>query len=136
MKTIRRFTFALPALIAATLLCSSCANGPIYPNSPVAIVGSDFQQAAADALQAYADYKAGNVSLTWALMKMFNAYSLSAKSWADVKALIKAWTGNAGDSQILADRLARIFHDSTAPPEAKMAALAVIAQNVALEKGP
>jgi hypothetical protein len=44
-----------------------CANGPVYPNSPLAVVGSDFTADAAAALQAYADYKAGNVSLTWAL---------------------------------------------------------------------
>ena len=92
--------FLIPALFFA-----GCAEGPVRPASPVAVVGTDFQRAASQALQAYADYKAGNVSLTWALQEMFSAYPLSAKSGADVKALVKAWTGNTGDSQALADKL-------------------------------
>ena len=104
--------------------------------SPIGIVGTDFQKAAAEALQAYADYKAGNGNMTWALSKMFNAYSLYAKTAPDVKALVAAWTGNAGDSRALMDRLARIFAASSAPPEVKMAALAEVAQSVAANKGP
>jgi hypothetical protein len=126
---VGRWTFFL--ILVFCLLTAGCATGPVYPSSPVAVVGSDFQKAAAEALQAYADYKSGNVDLTWALTKMFSAYSEYAQDSSDVKALIAAWTGNAGDSQELADRLARIFGASTAPPETKMAALAQIAQNVA-----
>lgn len=118
------------------LLTSGCATGPVYSASPLAAVGSDFQANAADALQAYAEYKAGNVSMTWALMKMFNAYSLSAKTSTDVQALIKAWIGGTGDGKTLADRLARIFNASTAPPETKMKALAQVTQTVAANKGP
>jgi sulfur relay (sulfurtransferase) DsrC/TusE family protein len=120
--------------LAVALSVGGCAQGPVYPVSPVAVVGDDFQVAAHDALAAYAEYKAGNVNITWALQKMFNAYSLYAKSAPDVKALINAWTGNAGDSQELADRLARIFGSSPAPPETKMKALAQAAQNIATAK--
>jgi hypothetical protein len=119
------------AIIGCSLTLPSCVEGPVYPKSPVAVVGDDFHKAAAEALQAYAEYKAGNANITWALVKMFNAYSLYTKSAPDVKALITAWTGNAGDSQELADRLVRIFGSSSAPPETKMAALALIASDTA-----
>lgn len=129
-----RFVIALVLLLVIGL--PGCASAPARPDSPAAIVGSDFQAAASEALQAYADYKAGNHDITWALQKMFNAYSLYAKTSPDVKALIKAWAGNSGDSQALADKLARIFGASTSPPEVKMAALAQITQSVAQNKGP
>lgn len=117
------------------LLTSGCTSGPVYSSSPLAAVGADFTADASAALQAYADYRAGNESLTWALQQMFNAYALSAQTSSDVKALVAAWAGRSGDGQALADRLARIFGGSTAPPETKMAALANVAQSVAQNKG-
>jgi hypothetical protein len=99
--------------------------------SPIAAVGQDFAKEAAAAMQAYADYKAGNVSLTWALQTMFNAYADATTATSDVHALIKAWTGNSGDAQTLRDRIDRIFASSTAPPDVKMQALAQIAANTA-----
>jgi hypothetical protein len=132
---VGRWMFSLLLAASVALALQSCATGPVHPNSPLAVVGSDFTADAAAALQAYADYKAGNVSLTWALTKMFNAYALSTQTSTDVQSLIKAWTGGTGDSRALADRLARIFNASTAPPQTKMAALAVVAQNVAQDKG-
>ncbi len=119
--------------ICGSIFFAGCAGGPIYPQSPAAVVGSDFQVAAHDALAAWADYKAGNVDLAWALQKMFSAYTDLATAPADVKALVKAWTGNTGDSQALADRLARIFESSSAPPAAKMAALADAAGTAAVK---
>lgn len=129
-----RLFLLIAALIGCSVTLPGCAQGPVYPHSPASIVGDDFQVAAHDALAAYAEYKAGNANITWALQKMFNAYSLYAQTAPDVKALIKAWTGNAGDSQALADRLARIFGSSPAPPETKMQALAQAAQNIATAK--
>jgi hypothetical protein len=121
-------------LLIPALFFAGCAQGPVMPGSPVAIVGGDFQEAAAEALQAYADYKAGNGNLVWAMQKMFNAYSLYGATSTDVKALIKAWAGSGTDGQTLADKLARIFGDSPHPPDVKMAALAEITQAVASNK--
>lgn len=124
------------AIVLAFSQLFGCANGPVYPNSPIAVVGSDFTADAAAAIRAYADYKGGNVNMTWALQQAFNAYALSAKTAADVKALVNAWAGGNVDAQKLADRLAHIFNASSAPPEQKIAAFAVVAQHVASDKSP
>lgn len=121
----------LPSLLFTT----SCTQGPVYPGSPTAKVGADFQAAATQAIAAYAEYKKGNVDITWALSKMFDAYSLYQTGATDVKQLIASWTGKTGDSQALADRLARIFGGSPLPPGVKMQALAEISRSVAAVKG-
>jgi hypothetical protein len=82
--------------------------------SPAAVVGTDFTQDAASALQAFAQYKADGANLTWALQQAFHAYQDIASTSGDVKALIQAWTGKSGESQKLADRLARVFGSSVA----------------------
>jgi sulfur relay (sulfurtransferase) DsrC/TusE family protein len=123
-------------LIPAVLFTSSCARGPVYSGSAAANVATDVQAAATAALQAYAQYKAGNVNLTWALSHGAYAYQDILRTSADVKAFVKAWTGNTGDSQKLANRLARIFANSPAPPAEKTAAIAVAAQTVASNTAP
>ena len=124
---------ALILLPSSLILLPSCANGPAS-GSPAAQVGTDFQAAVTAAISDYATYKSGNVDLTWALGRGAWAYQFFTSTSADVKSLVKAWTGNTGDSQKLADRLARIFAGSSATPEAKTAAIAAAAQSVAALK--
>lgn len=114
---------------------TSCAQGPVYPGSAAARVATDVEVAAVQALQAYADFQSGNVDMVWALSKGVNAYAQVVQEAGDIKLLAKAWTGNTGDSQKLADKLARIFAASAAPPAQKAAAIAKAAETVAARAG-
>lgn len=134
-------THITPAIIAALLIpaflfTTSCAQGPVYTSSAAAHVATDVELAAVQAMQAYADYKSGNADMLWALSKGVGAYQQIIQDASDVKLLAKAWTGNTGDSQKLADRLARIFAQSTAPPAQKAAAIATAAIAVASNSAP
>jgi flagellar motility protein MotE (MotC chaperone) len=124
-----------PALVPSlAILFSGCATAPLSTPAPAAAVASDVKAAAAQALEAYADYKAGNVNLLWSLSKGATAYQTLVKDASDIKALVQAWTGNTGDSQKLAARLARIF--GTTPPANAAAAIAEISTAVAANSGP
>lgn len=115
MKTIFKF-----AVITACAFVTSCAEVPVKSSSAASTAGQDLNVLAAEATQAWVDYKAGRVDYAYAVSHMLYAYQNIAKTSADVKALVTQWTGDG----TFAEKLARIFRDSTAPPEAKMNALA------------
>jgi sulfur relay (sulfurtransferase) DsrC/TusE family protein len=132
MKTLSAFL-----ILTSAFFLGSCAQFPnANTTSPAANVASDVQRAATEAIADYADIKSGNANMAWALSKGAYAYEALVKTSADIKSLAKAWTGNTGDSQKLADKLARIFAASSASPAAKTAAIAAAAQGVAANTGP
>ena len=115
MKTI--LNFIIVTLCGITL---SCSNVPIRGVSPVSTAGQDLNSLAAQATQAWVDYKAGRVDYAYAVSHALYAYQTIIKTSADVKRLVTAWTGDG----TFAEKLARIFDASAAPPEAKSNALA------------
>lgn len=122
MKSIRHPRFAiLLSVFLCVLFASSCTTVPLNgpAPSPVAATGQDLNTLAAQATQAYVDYKAGNVNYAWAVSQALTAYQTIVKTKDDVKKLVTAWTGDG----TYAEKLARIFAASSAPPEAKMKAL-------------
>jgi flagellar motility protein MotE (MotC chaperone) len=128
-------TRILSLCVCSVVLFAGCAAAPTNATpSPAAVVASDVKAAAAQALEAYADYKAGNVNFLWSLSKGATAYQTLVKFPGDIKAVVKAWTGNTGDSQKLADRLGRIF--ATMPPAAAAAVIAELSPAVAANRGP
>lgn len=115
MKTILNLILVLTCTISF-----SCSYVPVQGVSPVSTTGQDLNSLAAQATQAWIDYKAGRVDYAYAVSHALFAYQSISKTSTDVKALVLAWTGDGN----FADKLARIFAASTAPPEAKMTALA------------
>lgn len=130
-----KFTHIL-AVILVPILFSSCAPGPVNSGSAGAVLGTDLATDAAQAVQAFVEFQGGNTDMAWALHQGFLAYQDVVKSAADVKAIAKAWTGNTGDSNKLADRLARIFGQAPGTPAQKTAALAKVVRSVAVDHGP
>lgn len=129
MKTIIR----LIAVISFTaFLATSCTTVPIQGTSPVTTAGQDLNTLAAEATQVWADYKAGRVDYAYAVAHALYAYQTLSKTSTDVKALVKAWSGDG----TYAEKLARIFAASNAPPEAKMNALADGVLAAASNEGP
>lgn len=129
MKTLLR-NFLL--LTSAFILCLGCTTVPIQGSSPVTTTGQDVNTLAAQATQAWVDYKAGRVDYAYAVEHALYAYQTISKTSADVKALVTAWTGDG----TLAEKLARIFAASSGPPEAKMKALAAGVGATAANRGP
>lgn len=110
----------LAALILIAFIPISCTTVPLSGTSPVTTTGQDLNSLAAQATQAFADYKAGNANYAWAAAQALQAYQTISKTKGDVEVLIRQWTG----SGTFAQKLASIFAASSAPPQAKLAALA------------
>lgn len=119
-------------MLVLALGVPGCAHVPVQGVSAVSTTGQDLNTLAAQATQAYVDYKAGNANYAWAVSQALQAYQTIAKTNTDVKALVKAWTGDG----TFAEKLARIFAASNAPPEAKMAAIANGVTAGAANSGP
>lgn len=98
----------------------SCTNVPVTGVTPVSTTGQDLNSLAAQATQAYVDYKAGNVNYAWGIAHMLQAYQTIIKTKDDVKALALQW----GAGRSYAERLANIFGSSNAPPPVKAKAIA------------
>lgn len=121
------------ALISCVLFLQvACTNVPVQGVSPVTTAGQDVNALAAEATQVWIDYKAGRVDYAYAMAHGLYAYQTIVKTGADVKALVKAWTGDG----TFADKLARIFTTSTSPPEATANAMANGLLATASDKGP
>lgn len=118
MKTLR--ISILPLLFAALIFPMGCSTVPLQGTSPVTTTGQDLNTLAAQATQAWAEYKAGNANYAWAAAQALQAYQTISKTKLDVEVLIRQWTG----SGTFAQKLAAIFAASPAPPQAKLAALA------------
>jgi hypothetical protein len=125
----------IAALMIPAVLFSSCAPGPVNANSPAAVLGTHLATDAAQAVQAFVEFQGGNTDMAWALSKGFIAYQDFIAGAADIKAIVKAWTGNVPGSQTLADRLARIFGSAPGSPAEKTAALQVVVASVAADRG-
>lgn len=119
-------------LLAVCCLALSCNTVPIQGTSTVTATGQDLNTLAAQATMAYSDYKAGNVNYAWAAAQALQAYQTISKTSTDVKALIQQWTGDG----TFAEKLARSFRASNAPPQEKMKALAKSVTAVLTDPGP
>lgn len=126
MKTILNLV-----IVAICSLTLSCSNVPIRGASPVTNAGQSLNSLAAQATQAWIDYKAGRVDYAYAVSHALYAYQSIIQTKDDLKRLVTAWTGDG----TFAEKLARIFEASTAPPEQKMEALAKGVTNSAVNKG-
>lgn len=121
-----------PCLAFGLILFGGCTTVPIQGTSPAAATGQDLNVLAAEATQVWADYKAGRVNYAYAVAKALYTYQTLLKTSADVKALVKAWSGDG----TYAEKLARIFAASNAPPETKANALANGVLAAASNEGP
>lgn len=130
MKNHFKLIFAV-ILIGLSLLIG-CTTVPIQGTSPVTTAGQDLNVLAAEVTQVWADYKAGRVNYAYAVAKALYTYQTLLKTSADVKALVKAWSGDG----TYAEKLARIFAASNAPPETKANALANGVLAAASDQGP
>lgn len=128
---MKKLHYSITAIIVSVCLFG-CSNVPIQGVSPVSTTGQDLNSLAAQATQAYVDYKAGRVDYAWAVSHMLTAYQTIAKTSGDVRGLVKQWSGDG----TFAERMARVFAASTAPPEVKMKALAAGVTISAANTGP
>lgn len=128
---MKKLHYSITAIIVSVCLFG-CSNVPIQGVSPVSTTGQDLNSLAAQATQAYVDYKAGRVDYAWAVSHMLTAYQTIAKTSGDVRSLVKQWSGDG----TFAERMARVFAASTAPPEVKMKALAAGVTISAANTGP
>lgn len=126
-------------VIAACLILSfaGCAT-PTAPPKETAITrtGQDLTTLAAQAFQAYSDYKKGDKSYLWSINQGLTAYRTLVKTSADIKEVVKQFGDSkvddaTGKQRSLIDRLAMLFNSSAALPEVKAAAIAKAAEKVA-----
>lgn len=127
---MKQYASILIACLALTF--SGCETVPIQGTSPVTATGQDLNVLAAEATQVWADYKAGRVDYAYAVAKALYTYQTLLKTSADVKSLVKAWSGDG----TYAEKLARIFAASNASPEVKANALANGVLAAASNEGP
>lgn len=125
-------------ILLLALLFVGCAT-PIAPppkDNAVTRTGQDLTTLAAQAFQAYSDYKKGDKSYLWSINQGLQAYQQVVKTSADIKEVVKQFGDSkvddaTGQKRSLVDRLAILFNSSAALPEVKAAAIAKAAETVA-----
>lgn len=123
----------LLSLILALALFG-CATPATQPkNNAITRTGQDLTTLAAQAFQAYSDYKKGDKSYLWSINQGLIAYQQFVKTSADIKEVVKQFGDSkvddaTGKQRSLIDRLALLFNSSAALPEVKAAAIAKAAE--------
>lgn len=132
-KKIQKLVLVLIAAAGTAALFTNCQAVPVEGGaSAVSTAGQSINDLAAQATQAWVDYQHGDINYGWAAVKGLYALSSAIKTKDDLKAVVTAWSG----SGTFAEKLARIFAVSTAPPGTTAKAIASGISQKALDKGP
>jgi hypothetical protein len=120
-------SIGLILVILFVLLLFGCTSVPIQGTSPVTTTEQDLNTLAAEVTKDYVDYKAGNVNWAWYAANVLYISEAAIKTKDDFESLLATWKVPG----TFAEKLARVFAASTAPPAAKTATIAGAIQAVA-----
>lgn len=112
--------FLIPIFCFGVTSCETPPTPGQIASAPATTAGLDVASLATQATDIYNQVKTGNIDYAWAVAAGLNAYQTIIKTTADVKNVVAMFGGDA----TLAQKLAKIFGKSTAPPSATTAALA------------